>query len=101
VRKIHVFLNENSTNCDNSQASKGKADDAIAHSKTRSGKDRLNPQIQLLVLGYAGCNLRPCKRREAQSASGHVHCMGHLSLDVPTIIEGLSPLDGEDRISRK
>lgn len=44
--RIHVFSNENSTNYNNRQASKGKADDSTAHPNARSGgNDRLNPQI--------------------------------------------------------
>lgn len=44
-----------------------------------------------------GCNRAQCMDREARSASRHVNCMGDLSLAVLTIVEGLDPLDGEDR----
>ena len=71
-KRIPVFLNESSTSYNNSQASKGKADDAIAHpQKTRSGKDRLKSINRITHWFWAmpGCNRRQCIYVEkAQSA---------------------------------
>jgi hypothetical protein len=71
-KRIPVFLNESSTSYNNNQASKGKADDAIARpQKTRSGNDRLKSINRITHWFWAmpGCNRRQCIYVEkAQSA---------------------------------
>lgn len=74
MRKDNVFLNESRTRYNNSQASKGKADDATtAHSKTRSGRGRLKSinRITHWVCAMLGCNRRQCIYvGKSQSAPG-------------------------------
>ena len=61
------------------------------------GCNRAQCMSRVVSADRAGQHRPQCMCRVAQSASRHINCMEHLSLAVLTIVEGLDPLDGEDR----